>query len=187
MLLIGNSTGAATAGNIAQANNDSAWGQYTYQVPAVFQIPSSYSLPNFNLDGHNCLWRFYRDVGDKDIPERSSSSVMAASEFAQLMRLVHDTTILYYDGHESKVKAKGVLKQYQKYLEWKEELLDDIADIDDDDHMVPHVLSLQYCSRYPVLLRDALTFPAFNSAPPWFFYSGLCCTWKRFPTPPWIT
>lgn len=131
----------------AQANDDSAWGQYTYQVPAIFQIPSSYDLPNFNLEGHNCLWRFYRDASDKDIPEKPSSSVMAASEFAQLMRLVHDTSSLYYDDHESKVKAQGVLKQYQSYLEWKDDLPDDLANTDSDDKMVPHVLSLQY--RYP--------------------------------------
>ncbi|SLM38064.1 hypothetical protein LPUS_00906 [Lasallia pustulata] len=83
------------------------------------------------------------------------------------MRLVHDTIILYYDGHESKVKARGVLKQYQKYLDWQEDLPDDVEDIDDDDRMVPDVLSLQSCSRCPFVRSGALTCSAFNTAPPW--------------------
>lgn len=75
------------------------------------------------------------------------------------MRLVHDTIILYYDGHESKVKARGVLKQYQKYLEWKDDLPPDLADTD-DDHMVPHVLSLQYCfplARLEIICANKLS------------------------------
>ena len=55
MLSIGESMGAAAAEKSAQANNDSAWGQHTYQVPAVFQIPSSYDLLDFSIDEHNCL------------------------------------------------------------------------------------------------------------------------------------
>lgn len=103
------------------------------------------------------------------------------------MRLVHDSTILYYDVHESKVKARGVLKQYQKYLEWKDDLPQDLANIDDDDQMVPHVLSLQYCSLWPVVRSGALTSSASNTAPPWFFSSAPCCTWKPFPRPPGVT
>ena len=100
---------------------------------------------------------------------------MAASEYAQFMRLVHDTTILYYDGHESKVKAQGVLKQYRKYLEWKDNLPNDIAHNDDDDKIVPHVLSLQFCPPSSIASSAVLIRSVFNTAPPWFFYSGLCC------------
>ena len=131
------------------ANVDSAWGAYTYQVPAVFQVPSSHGPPNFQLDGQNYLWRFYRDTSDSDIPPEPSSSMMAASEYAHLMRLIHDTTIIYYDGHEAKIKAQGVLKQYHRYLDWKNELPDDIAKVDNDADMLPHVLSLQYCYPSP--------------------------------------
>lgn len=134
----------------ANANVDSAWGQYTYQIPAAFQVPSTHGLPHFHLDGHNCLWRIYRDARDKDIPERPSTSVMAACEFARLMQLVHETTILYYDGHEGKVKAYGVLKQYRKYLQWMEEMTDDLAITDVDDKTAPHTLSLQYVSSNPL-------------------------------------
>ena len=88
-------------------------------------------------------------MSDKDITERLSFSVIAVFQYAQLMRLVHDTIILYYNSHELKVKACGVLKQYQKYLDWQADLLDDVEDIDDDDRMVLDVLSLQSCSCCP--------------------------------------
>ena len=134
----------------ANANVDSAWAQYTYQIPAAFQVPSTQGLPHFHLNGHNCFWRFYRDASDKEIAERPSSSVTAACEFARLMQLVHETTILYYDGHQAKVKAYGVLKQYRKYLQWMEEIADDLAITNDDDKAVPHTLSLQYVSPNPL-------------------------------------
>lgn len=105
-------------------------------------------------------------MSDKNISERLSSSVMMMFKFAQLMCFVHNIMSLYYDSHKLKVKAQGVVKQYQRYLQWKDDFLDDLADTDDNDKIIPHVLSLQYCYPCCNVWSDVLTHSAFNTVLP---------------------
>lgn len=92
---------------------------------------------------------------------RPSNALEVASSHAKLFRLVHET-ILIYCGSHSKVSAEQLLKLYERYLHWKDNLPPAIAAVELSVEPMPHVLFLQYVVR-PVPFYRLKNPKAFNS------------------------
>ncbi len=125
-------------------NISSGWSGATYQVPSISRMPSKEVFSNVRMDMHNPLWRFYRRTGDFSIPERTSSAMQTAAEYAKLSLLIRQTINAYYDSHGIKLTAKDILEQYKNYLGWKEALPEELSNVSLEDQALPHVISLQY-------------------------------------------
>lgn len=125
------------------ANSDSGWSATTYQIPSISRLPNKNVFSNVRMDMHNSLWRFYRHTGDFSIPERSSSAMQTAAEYAKLSMLIHDTVNSFYDRYGQKLTAKGILGQYNGYLGWGDSLPPEVALVSLESETLPHVLALQ--------------------------------------------
>ncbi|MCJ1401592.1 hypothetical protein MMC11_004808 [Xylographa trunciseda] len=137
------------------------WAQFTFQVPTLFQIPASLKLPNYSFNQDTSPWQLYRHLSDISNPEQPSYTIHSSSAHAKLLRTIHDTLALFYHGHEATVSAKDVLMQYVRYIEWKDDLPDEIAMGDDSVSALPHVMAIhvQYQTALIQLFRPLLEFP----------------------------
>lgn len=93
------------------------------------------------------------DDDDEEAPERPSRALETAAQSAELFRIVHET-ILTYCGSRGKVTAQQMLKLYERYLGWKEDLPPDIALLDLEAKPLPHVLFLQYVFLLATLAKS---------------------------------
>ena len=152
---VGFSFGVCNRDFSANINNiNSAWSGLTYQIPNIqgtAGIAAEDVFRHVLMDNHDALWRFYRHAGDYALTsEHPSSAVLVASEKARLMRLIHESIHLLYDGRDRRITARLLLKQYRAYLDWERALPEIIAlpngisSAVDLEELVPHVLSLQY-------------------------------------------
>ena len=106
--------------------------------------PQKPIFQNIPLDADNRLWRFYRNPGDeRELPFRPSCAIITACQQAQLFSIINESIGLYC-GARGKVSAANVLEVYGKYMTWKEDLPDVIANISEGDQPLPHILCLQY-------------------------------------------
>lgn len=135
------------------------WSGATYQVPSISRMPSKEVFSNVRMDMHNPLWRFYRRTGDFSIPERTSSAMQTAAEYAKLSLLIHQTINAYYDSQGIKLTAKDILGQYKNYLGWKEALPEELSNVSLEDQALPHVISLHvhYYAALVILFRPLLS------------------------------
>jgi len=94
----------------------SAWSAFIYQKPQAPISTRAYPFPGNILDtGENSdIWRLYKQPGDSNISDRSSLSMMTASEHAKLFRIVYKS-ILVYCGSRGKVSAQHLLEIYERY------------------------------------------------------------------------
>lgn len=124
---------------------DSAWGEFTFQVPTEYLIPHSVDTPSFTLDENDDpMWYLYR-YSEDDIEEGLPSLlVQTAANYTKLLRIVHDTSTIFYDRSGTRIRSRELLQHYKRYLTWLDELPSEIRDIHDSAAAVPHVLSLQY-------------------------------------------
>ncbi|KAI9704773.1 MAG: hypothetical protein M1836_006553 [Candelina mexicana] len=134
------------------------WSSVTCQIPNISGMPSNHVFDNVRMDMHDQLWRFYRRTGDFSGPERSSSAMQTAAEFAKLSLLMHEHINYYYDSHGTKFTARKILEQYENYLSWREALPEELADVSSEGQALPHVLSLhiRYFAALVVLFRPLL-------------------------------
>ena len=124
----------------------SAWAAITYQKPFSPESPHSPVFADVRMDKDDALWRFYRRPGDKGhVPIRPSYSILTACHQAQLYRIVHET-INMFCGAGGKITARALLKCYQRYLTWRNELPAHLAKVDTDAQALPHILFLQYAA-----------------------------------------
>lgn len=106
--------------------------------------PQKPIFQNIRLDADDRVWRFYRHPGDeRELPFRPSYGIITAYQQAQLFSIINESLCLYY-GARGKVSAANVLDVYGKYMTWKEDLPDVIANISEGDQPLPHILYLQY-------------------------------------------
>lgn len=81
-----------------------------------------------------------------------------------LIRIIHETCHLYYDSHNENISARDILRLYEKYLNWKEDLPPDIGDAGEDTQTLPHVMTLQY--DLPTITSQKFADPlVFNTIP----------------------
>ena len=111
-----------------------------YAPPA----PNGPIFHNVQMDGDDRVWRFYRHPGDnRELPYRPSHAIITAWQQARLFTIINETINLYC-GARGEVSATKVLEVYARYLAWKEDLPDIIANISEDKQPLPHILFLQY-------------------------------------------
>ncbi|MCJ1389446.1 hypothetical protein MMC18_002303 [Xylographa bjoerkii] len=136
------------------------WAQFTFQVPTLYQIPSSLDLPDYSFNKDISPWQFYRHLRDNSEPEQPSYITYTSSAHAKLLRIIHDTLALFYHGHERTVTAKDLMEQYGRYIAWKEDLPEEIALKDETAHALPHVIAIhvQYQTALIQLFRPLLGF-----------------------------
>ena len=95
------------------------------------------------MDGDDAVWRFYRQPGDnRELPFRPAHAIVTAYHQAKLFQIINETLNVYC-GTRGKVTAAKVLDVYARYLQWKDELPEVIANIDEGDQPLPHILYLQ--------------------------------------------
>lgn len=118
-----------------------AWSGLTYVKPSapVSPMASVFQGIAFDEDGH-----FQGEFHPDNVPARNrpSYTVLTASELARLYRVIHET-ILLYCGTNGKVSAHHLIKVYERFLAWKDELPSQISHVADDHSASPHALSLQ--------------------------------------------
>lgn len=118
-----------------------AWSGLTYVKPSAPVSPMSSVFQGiaFDEDGH-----FQGEFRPDNIPARNRPiyTVLTASELARLYRVIHET-ILLYCGTKGKVSAHHLIKVYERFLAWKEELPSQISHVAGDNSATPHALSLQ--------------------------------------------
>jgi len=118
-----------------------AWSGLTYIKPSapVSTQANVFQGISFDEDGH-----FQGDFDPDNAPakNRPSYTVLTASELAKLYRIIHET-ILLYCGTKGKVSAHHLIKVYERFLAWKEELPSQLSQVADDHSALPHALSLQ--------------------------------------------
>ena len=119
------------------------WAQFTFLVPTLFQIPASLELPNYSFNQDTLPWQLYRHLSDSSNPEQPSHIIGSCMGHAKLLRIIHDTLALFYHGHEATVSAKDVMMQYVRYIEWQDDLPDEVAMRDNSTQALPHVMAIQ--------------------------------------------
>ena len=125
---------------IASLKCQSLWSGFTYQKPIA---PVSLPGPSFQISDQTYgdeLWRPYKQPGDNDISQHPSYSVLVAAEQAKMLRIVHET-ISVYCGSRGKVTAHHLINLYETFLIWKDDLPNQIRDV--DAQALPHVIFLQ--------------------------------------------
>lgn len=120
----------------------SIWSAFIYQKPhaPVSTRASTFSGDILGAGKDTSTWRPYKQPGDNNVLERSSFSVMTASEHARLLRIAHES-ILVYCGSRGMADAQHLLGVYKRYMAWKDELPHVLKDLNNDP--LPHVLFLQ--------------------------------------------
>ncbi|MCJ1379996.1 hypothetical protein MMC17_003099 [Xylographa soralifera] len=139
------------------------WAQFTFQVPTLYQIPSSLNLPDYSFNKDTSPWQLYRHLKDSSEPEQASYITHSSSAHAKLLRIIHDTLALFYHGHERTVTAKDLIEQYTRYITWKDELPDEISMKDETTQALPHVIAIhvQYQTALIQLFRPVLGLSGF--------------------------
>lgn len=113
----------------------SAWSGFTFVKPSAPISPKAkvFQGIEFDTDGH---WQ-------RSIPRnRPDYAALTASESAKLYRIIHETILLYCGG-TGRASARQLLKVYERFLSWKEELPTQISQTENDSNVSPHVLFLQ--------------------------------------------
>jgi hypothetical protein len=126
------------------SDTGSSWKGVTYQRMWAPPAPQGPIFQNIQLDADDRVWRFYRHPGDaRELPFRPSHAIITACQQAKLFSIINESIGLYC-GARGKVSAANVLEVYGKYMSWKEDLPDVIANIGEGDQPLPHILYLQY-------------------------------------------
>lgn len=117
---------------IVGSDINSVWSGVIYQTPSM--PISTHALAVHDLDGNQVevSWCLYRQLGDDETP-RPSHVFLAALEYAELYRIIHD-------GKNSKATADDTSTIYDRYLNWMQKLPPAISRIGGDDEVVPHVI-----------------------------------------------
>jgi hypothetical protein len=89
----------------------------------------------------DAYWRPYRLPRDAAEVERPSHAIETAKELAKLSQIIHQT-ITVWCGSRGRVTAQGLLKLYRKYLTWRENLPEYIADPNEGASLA-HCFSIQ--------------------------------------------
>ena len=96
-----------------------------------------------DMDKDKALWHFYRHPGDEqELPTRPCYSIVTACNQAKLFRII-DASLTLYCGVKGPVSAERFLNIYRRYVEWKNELPSVLANVDETDQPLPHMLYLQ--------------------------------------------
>lgn len=99
------------------------------------------------MDKDDAVWRFYRQPGDeRELPFRPAYAIVTAYHQARLFLIINETLNLYC-GARGKVTATRFLDVYARYIDWKENLPDMIANINEGDQPLPHILYLQWVQQ----------------------------------------
>ena len=121
----------------------SFYGGVTFQRLYIPPAPGGPVYQHVRMDKDDAVWRFYRQPGDeRELPFRPAHAILTAYHQAKLFLIINETLNIYC-GTGGRVTAAWVLNIYARYLDWKEELPDMIAHIDENDQPLPHVLYLQ--------------------------------------------
>lgn len=122
------------------------WAAFSYQMPAAPLSPKTAIFEHVLLDRPNDPWRPYTLPEDAGKGEQISYAVETAKEFAMLSQVIHQTITEWCGGH-GKVSAHGILRLYQRYLEWKQNLPEHLAHpekgVDSPDGPLAHLFSIQ--------------------------------------------
>lgn len=97
-----------------------AWSGLTYVKPSAPVSPKDIVFHgiDFDEDGH---WQRHYRPENASPRNRPDHTVLTACELAKLYRVIHES-ILLYCGTSGKVSAHHLIKVYDRYLAWKEEL-----------------------------------------------------------------
>lgn len=87
-------------------------------------------------------WYYYRYVNDQ-CPAWSGLVGTTNNEKAKLTSIIHDVNMMLYNPAGQRIKARQILEQYARYLEWRKMLPSAISDAGSNNSpALPHVLSL---------------------------------------------
>ena len=114
-------------------------------MPTEYLIPYSVDTPHFTLEENDdSIWYSYRHSKDDIDDGLPSLLIQTAASYTKLLRIVHDTSTIFYDRSGTQIHSRELLQHYSRYLNWLDELPIEIRDIYDTMATVPHVLALQY-------------------------------------------
>lgn len=108
------------------------------QMPPVMEVPVGL------YDEDSIPWQCYRYLGDDPEDEEPGLVMTTSAHYSKLLRIVHETCHLFYEGNREIISARDMLQLYKKYLNWREELPKEIEDVGEGTQGLPHVISLQY-------------------------------------------
>lgn len=129
--------------SLDNADLDSFCGGITFQRLYVPPPPGGPIFQHVRMDSDDAEWRFYRQPGDnRELPFRPAHAIVTAYHQAKLFLIINETLNVYC-GTRGRVTAAKILDVYARYLQWKDELPDVIANIDEGDQPLPHILYLQ--------------------------------------------
>lgn len=139
------------------------WSQMTFQVPAIieFTLPETYHGTNGEHDDAN--WYFYRYAGEQ-CAAWPSLLTTTNREKSKLIAIISDVATMMYSKHGPAVPANYVLRQYARFLAWRDKLPGIIGNVEDNNSQaLPHVLSLLilYSNSVVQLLRPLLELDGF--------------------------
>lgn len=129
--------------SLDNADPDSFCAGITFQKLYIPPAPGGPKFQHVRMDGDDAVWRFYRQPGDnRELPFRPAHAIVTAYHQAKLFLIINETLNVYC-GTRGRVTAAKILDVYARYLQWKDELPDVIANIDEGDQPLPHILYLQ--------------------------------------------
>lgn len=73
---------------------------------------------------------------------RRGYTMLASSQLAKLLRVVHEGILLYFGAYGS-VTGGGVFQIWERYTEWEDELPQVFRELDSISDPLPYVLALQ--------------------------------------------
>ena len=94
------------------------------------------------LDDPDVAWRCYRQPEDSVLEGRTGHSMLASYLLAKLYRISHEAILLYCGAH-GPVSAPGLLKVWERFIDFKQNLPSVMHEPDEDPEPLPHVLALQ--------------------------------------------
>lgn len=119
-----------------------AWTEFTYQCSELPRLPNPTVFDGVRMDREDGRWRKYREPSDLDTPTQPSLALLTAFHMAEFMNILHDTIKMYYADGDADVSARDILRQYWRYLSWKDELPSELSAPGDDGPSLPHTYFL---------------------------------------------
>jgi len=141
------------------------WSQITFQVPPIVNSAIYDTFEESDEDLDDASWYFYRSIND-ECPFWPGLLATTNREKSKLTSIIQDVVTIMYTPGGPLISARDILKQYRRFLVWRDELSSDIVNFESHDgHALPHVLSLLilYNSSVIQLLRPLLELESFHS------------------------
>ncbi|CAL3969898.1 hypothetical protein PZA11_007552 [Diplocarpon coronariae] len=141
------------------------WAQMTFQVAPIIDLVPECSVERDDSDNQDVAnWYHYRFASETPVERWPSLLATTNREKSKLNVILQDIATMLYTRPDARISALEFLHQFRRLREWRDELPDEISNIEGHKRQVlPHVLSLLILHTTAVvqLLRPLLDFDGF--------------------------